>query len=131
LLVRLDVEGYTWNKIAIRFNTMDEDKSISASDTPLLSKKWAREYRSSLFNLSLSFIVFFYIGYQIISACLSHQPENHILQLVGIEFLFVGLAIGSLTDWVKKEYPERESAIYFVYILMLSLAAFIVLLSYI
>jgi steroid 5-alpha reductase family enzyme len=110
---------------------MDKDKSISASNTPLFSKQWAREYRGSLFVLALSFIVFFYIGYQIISAYLSHQPENHILQLVGIEFLFIGLAIGSLTDWVKKEYPERESAIYFVYILMLSLAAFIVLLSYI
>jgi steroid 5-alpha reductase family enzyme len=110
---------------------MDEDKSISASNTPLFSKQWAREYRVSLCILSLSFIFLFYIGYQIISAYLNHQPENRIIQLIGIEFLFVSFAIGSLTDWAKKDYPDREPVIYFVYVLMLCLAAFIVLLSYV
>jgi hypothetical protein len=108
---------------------MDEDKSISDSSIPLFSKEWTREYRNSFFRLSVIFVFFLYNIYQMISACLSHQSENKILWFFGFAVQCVGLAIGRLTDWIKNEHPERESAIYFASELMLGLAVFIFLLA--
>jgi hypothetical protein len=108
---------------------MDEDKSISNSSIPLFSKEWIREYRKSLFSFSVLFIWFIYNGYQIISACLSHQSPNEVLQFFGFEVQCVGLVIGRLTDWVKKEHSERESAMNSVSSWMLRLGAFIFLLG--
>jgi hypothetical protein len=112
-----------------KFSTMDEDKSISNSSIPLFSKEWIREYRKSLFSLSALFIWFIYNGYQIISACLSHQSPNEVLQFFGFEVQCVGLVIGRLTDWVEKEHSERESAMNSVSSWMLLLGAFIFLLA--
>jgi hypothetical protein len=108
---------------------MDEDKSISNSSIPLFSKEWIRKYRKSLFSLSLLFIWFLYNGYQIISACLSHQSPNEVLRFFGSEVQCVGVVIGILTDWVKKEHSERESAMNSVSSWMLLLGAFIFLLA--
>jgi hypothetical protein len=108
---------------------MDEDKSISDSSIPLFSKEWTREYRKSLFSLSVLFIWFLYNGYQIISVGLSHQSPNEVLRFFGAEVQCVGLVIGRLTDWVKKEHSERESAMHSVSSWILLLGAFIFLLA--
>jgi TRAP-type C4-dicarboxylate transport system permease small subunit len=87
---------------------MDEDKSISASNIPLFSQKWAKEYWSSLLCLVLCFITLIYISWQIISGYLNHQPDyNKILEGFAIGIVCVGSAVDSLKNWVKKEHPQQ------------------------
>jgi uncharacterized membrane protein YhaH (DUF805 family) len=93
---------------------MDEDKSISASNIPLFSQKWAKEYWGSLLWLVLCFITLIYIGWQIISGYLNHQPDYKILQNFSLALFSIGYAVDSLTNWVKREHPQRNETILWI-----------------
>ena len=87
---------------------MDKDKSISASNIPPFSQKWAREYWGSLLCLFLCLIAFINFDCQLILGYLSHQPDyNKILEDFSIWVVSVGSVADSLKNWVKKEHPQR------------------------
>jgi hypothetical protein len=109
---------------------MNEDKNMSVPNNPLFSGRWFREYWTIQPTLVSSFILFLYGGYKIISACLSHQLDYQVIRFTGLEFYAVGLAIGSLKDWAKKEQPKRYPTIWWTSLLTLSAGLFIDLLSY-
>jgi hypothetical protein len=108
---------------------MSEEKNISVPNNILFSKQWFREYWTIQSSLFLSFILFFYSGYKITLACLSHQPDYQVLRFVGWEVFAIGLAIGCLNDWAKKEKPQKYPKIWWTSLLIISLSMLLFLLS--
>jgi hypothetical protein len=108
---------------------MDDKKNICVPKNSLFSKQWFKEYWTVYPGLLHSLVLFSYGGYKLISAFFNHQPDYQVILFVGVQVFAIGLAIGCLNDWAKKEHPQQHPKIWWTSSLIVSLSLVLFLLS--